>query len=470
MQSNELIRFGAGQLARLIRGRQVHPVEVVDAHITQTERTNPAINALVTATFDTARAAARRAGERLTGRTDELPPLLGVPISVKDSIPVAGVRFTAGSTFYRDNRATTDAESVRRLKAAGAIVLGKTNCPDMSGSSETRNLVFGLTRNPWNLARSAGGSSGGEGALIAAGGSPLGLGADLGGSIRIPAAFCGVVGLKPSAGRIPTTGHVPDTPEPVRHWNTIGPLARRVEDLALALSILSDTPVTDFRSVTLKGRRLIVPDFLWSERVSREIAVAVQTAARVLGKAGMVRRHVKLPLFQIALESAAIMYREWFADHRVNLGGGVAARFWSELIANYRGKGRVSAHCLAFMVQLSLSGWILDKLGYGCFDHLRELRHQVLEAIGAGGVMLWPVFPTTAPRHGFVWGPNGPSVYTAIFNSLGCPAVAVPLGLSEQGLPLSVQLVGRPNEDETILAAAARLESEFGGWRLAPAS
>lgn len=440
MQSNELIRLGAAELAHLIRNRQVDPVEVVEAHITQIERTNSTINALVTATFDQARDEARRAAERLKDKAADLPPLLGVPITVKDAFPVAGVRCTAGSTFCRDHLARDDAESVRRLRAAGAILLGKTNCSDMSASAETTNLIFGLTRNPWKPDRSAGGSSGGEAALIASGGSPLGLGADLGGSIRIPAAFCGVVGLKPSAGRIPTAGHIPQAPEPVNHWNTVGPLARRVEDLALALSLLSDTPVTDYRSITLKGRRLLIPRFLPLPKVSREIAAAVQTATAALDKAGMIQQHVPLPMLPVALEFTAIMYREWLPHFRVALGGGQSIGFWSELMAHYRGKNRVSTTCLAPLAAFGLFGLILSLLGYGQFDRLEKLRRHILEAMGEGSVLLWPVFPTTAPKHGFVWRPNSSPTYTAIFNGLGFPAIAMPLGLSDEGLPLSVQV------------------------------
>jgi hypothetical protein len=154
MRANELIQFGAVELARLIRHGQVDPIEVVDAHIGHIQTVNPLINALVTATFDEARLEAVRVRRIAKSKVPDLP-LLGVPITVKDALAVAGVRFTAGSTFYRDNIAGTDAESVRRLRAAGAIVLGKTNCPDMSASTETTNVVFGLTRNPWNPDRSA---------------------------------------------------------------------------------------------------------------------------------------------------------------------------------------------------------------------------------------------------------------------------------------------------------------------------
>ena len=225
----EITRFGAAELARRIRVGDTSPLEVVDAHIARIEEVEPHINALITTTFDAARSTARRLTD--AGVPGDPPPLHGVPITVKDAIAVADVRFTAGSDLLRENVAEQDAEAVRRLKAAGAIVLGKSGCSDMSGSMETDNPISGLTRNPWRLDRSAGGSSGGEGAIIAAGGAPLGLGADIAGSIRIPSAFCGVVGLKPTAGRVSTDGHVPRAPAAMTGWNTVGPLARRVEDL-----------------------------------------------------------------------------------------------------------------------------------------------------------------------------------------------------------------------------------------------
>src|SRR5215471_12264715 len=166
MRSNELVRLGAANLARFIGSGDLDPVEVIDEFITQILRVNPRINALVTETFESAREQARDVREQVRKKTSVGLPLLGVPITVKDALAVGGVRFTAGSTFCRDNIAETDAETVRRLKAAGAIVLGKTSCSDMSASAETTNLIIGLTRNPWNLDHSAGGSSGGEAALI----------------------------------------------------------------------------------------------------------------------------------------------------------------------------------------------------------------------------------------------------------------------------------------------------------------
>lgn len=388
-------------------------------------------------------------------------------MTIKDSLPVVGVRFTAGSTYRRDDIAIQDAEAVRRLKAAGAIVLGKTNCSDMSASVETDNPIFGLTRNPWNLDHSPGGSSGGEAALIASCGSPLGLGADFGGSIRIPAAFCGVVGLKPTGGRVPTDGHIPKAPAPISRWHTVGPIGRRVEDVAAALRVLSDSPTTDYRAIELAGRRLLIPSFLRRLPISREVAGTMEIVAAVLRDVGMVEEHLSLPFARVGLESAGILCREWVPECRVALGGGERIRLWEELLAHYRGAPRISGACLVLLATTYFAP-VLTGLGYGRFEKMKRLHDFILQSMGPRSVLLWPVFPTTAPKHGFAWKPNKGPNYTLVFNCLGLPAIAVPVGISEGGLPVSVQVIGQPNEDETVLAVAAVLEKAYGGWRMPP--
>ena len=460
----EITRFGAAELARRIRVGDTSPLEVVDAHIARIEEVEPHINALITTTFDAARSTARRLTD--AGVPADPPPLHGVPITVKDSIAVADVRFTAGSDLLRENVAEQDAEAVRRLKAAGAIVLGKSSCSDMSGSMETDNPISGLTRNPWRLDRSAGGSSGGEGAIIAAGGAPLGLGADIAGSIRIPSAFCGVVGLKPTTGRVSTDGHVPRTPVAMAGWNTVGPLARRVEDLRLALGVLSESSVTG-GATSLAGRPVLVPRLVVWPPVGRAVADAVTAAAGVLVAAGMsVRRRVALPLTRTLFETVADLHRRWLPSHRRALGGGRPISVWRAL-RNRRDDVRVSTACLAPVAFLSACGPPVRALGFGRAGRLDPLRSRFLDAMRDGAVLLLPVFATTARRHGFSWGPYGSLGLTVIVNALGFPAVAVPLGLSDDNLPLSVQIVARPGEDEVALDVAAVLEREFGGWRLA---
>ena len=461
-----LTALGAAELARRIRAGDASPLEIVEMHIARIREIEPQVNALVTAAFDTATSTARRLTEG--GVPADPPPLWGVPVTVKDAIPVAGLRFTAGSNHLREHVADRDAEAVRRLREAGAIILGKSSCSEMSGSPETDNPVVGLTRNPWNADRSAGGSSGGEAAIIAGGGSPLGLGSDIAGSIRVPAAFCGVVGLKPTPGRIPTEGHVPESPSALAGWNTVGPLARRVEDLRLALSVLSASPALADPLPPLADRRVLLPPAVVGPPVSREVADIVRDAAGVLGAAGMsVRRRAALPMTRTALETTAVLHRHWLPSYRRSLGGGRAGAVWRELTRRWQGNAGTVPASLAPVAIISSAGLLVRAMGFGRAGHLGELRSRFLDEMRGGALLLLPVFPTTARRHGFSWGPYGGLGLTAIFNALGLPAVSVPVGLSDDGLPLAVQIVAGPGEDEAGLAAAAVLEREFGGWRMA---
>lgn len=461
-----LTHLGAAELARLIRAGDTSPLDVVEAHIARIEEIEPSINAFITTTFDEARDHARRLTQN--GVPSDAPPLHGVPVTIKDALAVGGVRFTAGSYFRRDDAASADAESVRRLKAAGAIVLGKTSCPDMSGSAETRNPINGQTHNPWNLEHSPGGSSGGEGAIIGAGGSPLGLGADIAGSVRLPAAFCGVPGLKPTARRISTAGHVPETPTAIEGWNTVGPLARRVEDLQLALELLSETPTTPSAEIHLHGRRLVLPPALAQPPTDADVWAAVEKSAAILIAAGMVHGGSgDLPLTGALYETSAVMHREWLSAHQAGLGGGRPVSLWREMFAALRGRSHISTNCLATVASLTLVGPALRVAGYGRPGGLEAVRRQFLDEMKEGALLLWPVFHTTAPRHGFSRRPSGSPAYTSIFNGLGFPAVAFPVGFDAKGLPLSVQIIARPGEDEVALAAAAVLERELGGWQSA---
>lgn len=461
-----LTGLGVAELARRIRAGDASPLEIVEIHIARIREIEPQVNALVTAAFDTATSTARRLTE--SGVPTDPPPLWGVPVTVKDAIPVAGMRFTAGSNHLREHVADRDAEAVRRLREAGAIILGKSSCSEMSGSPETDNPVVGLTRNPWNADRSAGGSSGGEAAIIAGGGSPLGLGSDIAGSIRVPAAFCGVVGLKPTPGRIPTEGHVPESPSALAGWNTVGPLARRVEDLRLAFSVLSASPALSDPLPPLADRRVLLPPAVVGPPVSREVADTVRDAAGVLGAAGMsVRRRAALPMTRTALETTAVLHRHWLPSYRRSLGGGRPVAVWRELTRRREDNAGTVPASLAPVAIISSAGLLIRAIGFGRTGHLDGLRSRFLDEMRGGALLLLPVFPTAARRHGFSWGPYGGLGLTAIFNALGFPAVSVPMGLSDDGLPLSVQIVARPGEDEAGLAATALLECEFGGWRMA---
>ena len=463
---SRLTSEGAAALARLVRTGVVSPSDVVDAHIARIEEVEPRINAFLATTFDEARELAQR--QTRTGVPTDPPPLYGVPITIKDALSVAGAPFTAGARFRRDHVAASDAESVRRLKAAGAIVLGKTSCPDMSGSPETRNRIIGQTNNPWALDRSPGGSSGGEGAIIGAGGSPLGLGADIAGSVRLPAAFCGVFGLKPTANRISTDGHVPGVPATMEGWNTVGPLARRAEDLWLALDVLSETPTRRLELVPLRERPLVCPSFLRGPSVTEEVSVVVEAARDALVAAGMVGGERRdLPLLAALYESSAFMHREWLPGFRRDLGGGRSLSVVREMVSSLAGRATIDSNCLVVLASLSVLGPLLRAAGYGRPGGVDAVRDRVLAEMEHGALLLWPVFPSVAPPHGFSRHPAGSTAYTALFNGLGFPAASVPMGFDANGLPLAVQIIARPGDDEAALGAATVLEREFGGWRMA---
>jgi len=466
---DELLQFGAAELAHHIRTGEVSPVDVVEVHIQRIMQVNPRLNAVVTPMFEAARKAAQEAeATRAAQGSAGLPPLFGVPITVKDCWPVAGVRFTGGSWYLRDHIAEETAAPVQRLLDAGAIILGKTNCPDMCWLAETTNPVFGRTNNPHNLRHMAGGSSGGEGAIIAAGGSPLGLGSDIAGSVRIPAAANGCVSLKPTAGRIATGGHVPHTADSIADWNTAGPMARRIEDLALALQALSVTPVKDYHKIKLSGRPCTVYVHNRLFPVRREVSEAVSMAAGTLRSADMdVVRDDSLPMLPAFFAYAALFAKENSRSLREEIGGGETFDTWAEVRANFRGEAHISLKVLYFTQAMNLLGTVSRGMGYGSFQRLERIRERFLNMMQPGGVILCPTLLSPPPRHGWTWKLGTTIPYTVMFNALGFPAVCVPVSITKKGLPLVVQVVAQPHEDETALAVAAELERVYGGWQMA---
>ena len=460
------LTLGAAELAAAIRKREITVAAVVEAHIERIRRVNPMINAVVTPTFESARTEAADADRRITDEgTAGLPALFGVPVTIKDCWGVEGVRFTGGSWFRRDEIAGADAEVVSRLRRAGAIILGKTNLPDMCWGFESVNPVFGRTRNPRSLDHSAGGSSGGEAAIIAAGGSPLGVGSDIGGSLRNPAAINGCVSLKPSPGRVPVDDHLPRTGGAIEGWNVGGPLARRVEDLALALEVMEDGPplmqpeIGGVGCVTFLARGPLRP--------RREVAETVLIAAGALEAGGMVvSRDDSLPIDRLGFLYTNLLRKHTITEVKEQLGGGRRYSTIRELIRGARGKPRIAREALMVESYIRFGGLLGSVTGDDSFEKLDEYKAMIDETIGEG-VLLLPLLLTRPPKHGATYLPQTQIPFATPFNATRMPAAIVPVRWTGNGLPLSVQIVGREGADELVLAVASELERVFGGWHVA---
>jgi len=458
-----LIDLGAAETARRIRQGELTPSEAVEADIARIVEVNPALNAVVTPTFERAREEAAAADRRIEGQgREDLPALFGVPITIKDCFPLEGARFTAGSWFHRDDVAAEDAAAVRLLRDAGAIVLGKTNIPDMCWGLESVNPVFGRTESARRPGWSAGGSSGGEASIIASGGSHLGLGSDIGGSLRNPAANNGCVSLKPTSGRVPTEGHVPEVPESVRSWNQVGPLARRVEDLTLALGVLDGGGSPELPAI--EGTRCRVFTGNRSMVVSREVKSSVRRAAAALGSAGMrIEAGPALPIQRMTVLYSHVLREQALPEINRQLGGGEEFSWPAEMRRSLAGDARVSLEALSVYAYIAYGGVL--KPGPGdSLEQVERLKRQVIETVG-DGVLLCPLLLTRPARRGVTWLPFTQVPMAVPFNMAGLPVAMVPVYWTAHGLPLSVQVVAGEGRDELALAVAGELESRLGGWR-----
>ncbi len=454
-----IIGLSTVELARLIRQGDLRPSEVIEAHITRIEIVNPQLNAVVSPHFEQARREARAADARLQCG-EPVGPLHGVPVTIKDAFDVAGAPATCGLTSRKRHIPETDASAVARLRLAGAIVLGKTNTPDNCWHQETVSALFGRTNNPWDLRRSPGGSTGGEAAIIAASGSPLGLGSDIAGSIRLPAAFCGIVGLRPTSGALDERGFWPPSEGRLGHLNAIGPMARRVEDVALAYAVLTGHIAQEPDATVLRGR--ILCSWLDDGLIPSSTAVqaGVQAATAALRDAGMRTRDVAPRRRRLAMAGwVAYLGAHERESLGVGFGGGAAASPFEELARSVFGRGRVAPGTLRSWLTSHITSQLTRLVGVDGVRWRAELRAEFYALVGGDGLALCPVFPTTAPHHGWSQFTALTSGYQTWVNLAGLPALVVPVGRSGNGLPVGVQIVGTPGSEETLLAAGLAVQT-----------
>ena len=471
MRMNDLTLLSAVEMARLVREKKISPVELAAAHLVKIERLNPRLNAYVHVNDERVQREAR-AAEAAVVNGENLGALHGVPISIKSSIDVAGMRCEAGTFLRAGNLANSDAPLVARLRQAGAIVLGVTNTPEMLMAWETDNLLYGRTNSPWDLDRTPGGSSGGESAAIASGMSAAGVGSDGGGSIRVPAHFSGICGLKPTPGRIPSTGHFPESGGPFSLIGVVGPMARTIADLKMLFAVMQGpddgdscaAPVALRWPSDTETRKLRVGYFEDDGRtpVTSEIRGAVRKSAESLARAGF---HVE-PFRPEGLEEARELWRKFF----VKAGGILIAPMFE---GREFDKSPILKQFLEWSeLQPDLNG---DKLLHAWIAR-DTLRARFLAQMRKYPILLCPPAAIPAFRHGERnWQIDGKIVdyldawcFTEWFNLLGNPAAVVPVSHSSVGLPIGVQIVGRPWEEERVLAVAAVIERECGAWRVPP--
>lgn len=447
------------QLAKAIKAKEISSVELVQAHLKRIEEVNPKLNAVVQLRADAALDEARLADEALArGESNGL--LHGIPMTIKDSLDTAGVISTGGVLGRKNFVPEKDATVVTRLKNEGAILLGKTNTPELTLAFETNNLIYGRTSNPYDLTRSSGGSSGGAGAIIASGGAPFDIGSDYGGSIRVPSHFCGIAGIKPTSGRVPRTGHIlPFAVGATDAYQAIGPLARTVDDLTLLLAIIAGPdwqdpsivpmPPANPDSVDLSKLRVAFYTDNGTVTPTPEIMQAVKEVAQALESCAA----------SVTEDRPKRLEETWDLWTSLNLADG---GYGTREILERAGTQPSERHMRS--INNEVTGREFGRL-------LREMdlfRSQMLGFMANYDVIICPTNANVAIEHDTQAQHFAGFSYTATYNLTGWPAAVVRVGTSPESLPIGVQIVANPWREDVALKVAQFVEERFGGWQKPP--
>ena len=461
-----IIYASAKSMAQAVRDKEVSAVELVEAHLGRIEEVNSALNAVVQLAAERARAEAVEADAALA-RGESKGALHGVPFTLKDSIDTEGIITTGGTLGRKDFVPDADATVTARLRAAGGILLGKTNTPELTYAGETDNLVYGRTNNPFDLSRAPGGSSGGAGAIVCCGGAAFDIGSDTGGSVRGPAHYCGITGIKPNSGRVPRTGHiVPHSFGAVDSLTQNGPMARYVEDLALILPIISGPdwddphivpmPLGNPSDVDISGLRVAFYTDNGLRVPTDEIVAAVRSAANALEDAGCL---VEEDLPRAIPDNPDI-------NNQLSQGDGQAGA--RRLLAKY---GTTETHeWMTRLLEKASENMVSVGEYTAVLEKIDAYRSAMLGFMQNYDVIVCPVSAFAALPHGeSMTDENRSGInYTATYNITGWPSTVVRGGTSPDGLPIGVQVVARPWREDVSLAVAQYLEGALGGWQRPP--
>ncbi|KAH8313651.1 hypothetical protein KR067_009712 [Drosophila pandora] len=485
---NPLLLLSIQELRSRLRSRQLTSVELVKAYIDRIEGVNSHLNALIESRFPAALKEAQNADDLIAGcasqeaveKLFEERPLLGLPMTVKESCALEGMTFSVGSLFRKNVKANADGEAVKKLRTAGAIPLLVSATPEYCFSIETDTLLNGRSINPYDFERTPGGSSGGEGSLNGAGASLFGIGSDIGGSIRIPSQYCGIFGHKPSGGVVSVKGHFPDSTDTgIEHYLVEGPMTRFAVDLNDLLRVMAGQENSKKLRLTepVQLNKIKVHYALGLEGlnglihmpVDESIRNAICRAATHLKTLGLEVTQSKLPNLSNSVEMAlsGIAGQDgmvYLLEDGSGEAGKVRQTLW-EILRSLVGQSSYTTNALMFELLRRTNAFMTRAKVNQYLEESRLRIGEFSKLLGDNGVLLFPTLNLPAPRHKWsvfsLWGVD----YTLIFNVLGLPVTHVPMGLDDRGLPYGFSVIAGPNQDRLCLRVAVELERAFGGWK-----